>query len=236
MCSLSWHHQQDGYEVFFNRDEKKTRGRASPPAPGQLSGVRHLSPKDADGGGTWLLANEYGVTIALLNYWNMLAKEKHAALSRGSLLSGLLAAHTSASAVVEQLHDVPLQGYGSFTLAAFDLTLVEGPMVVRWDGESLNSLPHELPLCSSSFLPEAVIRSRQRDFQALPDQRPETLWDWHRKEEAPTAYTVRMNRPDAQTWCISRVSVTIDSIRWCYIEELPDLQGSPEVHEAILTP
>jgi uncharacterized protein with NRDE domain len=235
MCSLSWYHHPGGYEVFFNRDEKKTRGRATPPALHDKEGIRYLSPRDADAGGTWLLANEHSVTLALLNYWHSTAAERTATLSRGVLLREL-ASQKSAESASQQVRAMSLADYGSFTLAAFDLSQDAGPQVLRWDGRSLNSLPTAMPLCSSSFLPEAVIASRQQSFQALPNHLPDTLWRWHREAAAPSAYTVRMNRPDAQTWCISRVSVTIDSIRWCYIEELPDLQGCPEVHEAILTP
>jgi len=234
MCSLSWHHQKNGYEVFFNRDEKKTRGRADPPGLGQLDGVRYLSPKDADAGGTWLLANERGVTLALLNYWNTAAHELNPTRSRGHLLTELLASQTSAAAAVKYLQGISLTGYGNFTLAAFDLTLDEGPLVVRWDGESLSSIPPALPLCSSSFLPEAVIESRQRHFQTLSDRDPETLWNWHRKEQSPTAYTVRMNRPDAQTWSISRVSVNHDAIHWHYIEEMSGLATAPHEYQALL--
>jgi hypothetical protein len=136
--------------------------------------------------------------------------------------------------VVKQLQDMSLAGYGSFTLAIFDLTLTEGPLLVRWNGESLALLPGEMPLCSSSFLPDVVIESRQRSFRSLPDQEPETLWDWHRKEQAPTAYTVRMNRPDAQTWSLSRVAVSRAAVRWHYVEEMPGLTTQPQPHEVFL--
>ncbi len=235
MCSLSWHHRKDGYEVFFNRDEKKTRGRALPPFTGEHKGVRYLSPKDSDAGGTWLLANEHGVTLALLNHWGTVSKKANPALSRGNLLSQHLANQSSASSAMEHLRNISLTGYGAFTLAAFDPTTSSaGPQVVRWNGERLASLTPEMPLCSSSFLPDTVIESRRRYFQTLPDQNPETLWDWHRREDSPTAYTVRMNRPDAQTWSISRVTVNRDTVSWRYIEEMPGLTAGPLEHQAFL--
>ncbi len=234
MCSLSWCHTKDGYEVFFNRDEKKTRGRAAPPALGENHSVRYLAPRDADAGGTWLLANEHGVTLALLNYWSTSAKEMSAPMSRGRLLRDLLAAQTSASEAVKYLQSIHLQGYGCFTLAAFDLDLLDGPLVVRWDGKSLALLPPNLPLCSSSFLPDAVIESRQRSFETLPNHEPDTLWSWHRSELAPTAYTVRMNRPDAQTWSSSRVTVSRATICWLYVEEMPGLTTHPCEHDVLL--
>jgi Transport and Golgi organisation 2 len=230
MCSLSWYHRQNEYEVFFNRDEKKTRGRALPPRLSETNGVRYLCPKDADAGGTWLLANEYGVTLALLNYWGN-TPQPSASLSRGRLVSEVLAAETSATSVMERLSQTSLKGYASFTLAAFDLSLPDGPLVMRWTGQSLSTLPPEMPLCSSSFLPDEVIASRQQLFQNLPDHEAETLWKWHTEEAAPSAYTVRMNRPDAQTWSSSRVLVTASDIHWRYIEEMPGLSQPSQSHE-----
>jgi hypothetical protein len=231
MCSLSWSHHPGGYEVYFNRDEKKTRGRASPPTLGEHQGIRYLSPRDADAGGTWLLANEHGLTLALLNYWDAQAVESTATRSRGALLHDL-AAQRSAENAMQQVRAISLVGYGRFTLVAFDRT--HAPKVLRWDGRSLTSPPALMPMCSSSYMPEAVIKSRQQSFQTLPNHEPETLWGWHCNKTSPTAYTVRMNRPDAQTWSISRVSLTAGNIRWHYIEESPDLQGSPRIHEARL--
>ena len=233
MCSLSWYYHQNEYEVFFNRDEKKTRQRAAPPAIHEKNGVRYLSPKDADAGGTWLLVNDYGVTLALLNYWDG-NQRPDASFSRGRLLSDQLSHHTSAAAAIQHLLETSLIGYGSFTLAAFDQDLSNGPLVLRWTGESLSKVLPEMPLCSSSYLPDEVISSRQHCFQSLSDHQPETLWQWHTQEASPTAYSVRMNRPDAQTWSISRISVKSDSIRWQYLEEMPDLQSPPLMHESMI--
>lgn len=233
MCSLSWCHHQNEYEVFFNRDEKKTRGRATPPALSEKNGVRYLSPKDADAGGTWLLANERGVTLALLNYW-WNAPSLVQSLSRGRLISDLLAHESSAKNVIKRLLNTSLVGYGNFTLVAFDLDLEEGPLATRWNGESLSMIEPEMPLCSSSFLPDEVISSRQSHFQTLPDREPDTLWHWHSQEPKPTAYTVRMNRPDAQTWSISRVRVTQGSVHWWYVEEMPELNSPSQEHEIIM--
>ena len=70
MCTLTWR-DQDGLEVFFNRDELKTRSRAEPPRTHvSPNGTRFLAPIDPDAGGTWMLANEHGVVICLLNRWH----------------------------------------------------------------------------------------------------------------------------------------------------------------------
>src|SRR5262245_52586670 len=67
MCTATWIRTEDGYEVLFNRDELRTRKPASPPETIARNGVRILAPIDGDAGGTWLGANEHGVTIGVAN-------------------------------------------------------------------------------------------------------------------------------------------------------------------------
>ena len=43
MCTLSWIRQLDGYHVFFNRDERRTRAAGLPPEPGERGGVTWLA-------------------------------------------------------------------------------------------------------------------------------------------------------------------------------------------------
>lgn len=223
MCSLTWHRHSAGYEVFFNRDEKKTRGRATPPAQGNLNGVRHLCPRDADGGGTWLLANEHGLTLALLNYWETDGNTVVNRLSRGRLLTDLLADQKQAADAIALLQKTPLIRYGGFTLVAFDLDQTHAPLVALWNGSKLIHSEAQMPVCSSSYQPNEVIMARQRSFESLTDCELETLWRWHCQEDHPTAYTTRMNRPDAQTWSISHIAVSTQGLHWLYREEKPDL-------------
>ena len=52
---------------FANRDEKRTRGEALARRIRECGGVRYVAPIDADFGGTWIAANEFGVSVCLLN-------------------------------------------------------------------------------------------------------------------------------------------------------------------------
>ena len=55
MCTLTWWRDGSGsgtYEVFFNRDEKKTRSVAEPPKIISDYGLEFVAPIDPDGGGT----------------------------------------------------------------------------------------------------------------------------------------------------------------------------------------
>lgn len=230
MCSMTWHRHPGGYEVFFNRDEKKTRQRATPPALQVLNGVRFLAPQDGDAGGTWLLANEHGVTLALLNLWGAALEPRPARPSRGRLLSDLLPDARDAEEAMNRVQSHALAAYPGFTLAAFDLSQTGAPLGLRWDGQRVHSLPLQMPVCSSSFDPEVVESFRARHYQQSMPQTLEDLWHWHSHEEQPTACTVRMNRPDAQTWSISHVQVGPGMVRWRYREEMPDFAAAPAEH------
>src|SRR5215471_17543150 len=67
MCTVSWIYEPAGYQLFCNRDEKLTRGKAEPPRYAVRDGVQFLAPVDADFGGTWIATNEFGLSLCLLN-------------------------------------------------------------------------------------------------------------------------------------------------------------------------
>ena len=54
MCTVSWMLQANGYQLFCNRDEKKTRPIALPPRVHSCAGVQFLAPVDTQSGGSWL--------------------------------------------------------------------------------------------------------------------------------------------------------------------------------------
>ena len=223
---MTWHRDEDGYHVFFNRDELKTRGRAEPPREWDCRGIKYLAPRDVDGGGTWLLANERGVVLALLNSWTPKPPAGGADRpSRGRLLTDHLADCDSALAATERLRQLQVGEYPGFTLAAFDLSQVDEPLLTAFDGADLREANEIMPVCSSSFRPEDVTTRRKASLREIESMTAESLWRWHTNENAPSAYTVRMNRPDAQTWSISRVTVRRGKIAWLYQEEPPDLAG-----------
>ena len=89
MCTASWLDRPEGFELFFNRDERRTRARSLPPrvvtAP---DGTRYLAPIDAESGGTWIAVNEHGLAVCLLNrYPEVLAPATPR--SRGHLVTHL---------------------------------------------------------------------------------------------------------------------------------------------------
>ena len=219
---MTWWRGDDRYEVFFNRDELKTRARALPPQRRRTEhGVRYLAPTDPDAGGSWMLVNEHGVTVSLLNRWHEGAAVPAPLRSRGQLVLGLAGA-ASAAEVIDGLRKTDCTGIKPFILVAMDRmdTLVEA-----WDGCRLFSEKATPPLVSSSYCFAQVRQARKDQYAKLPELTPEALRGYQAGATEPSAFTVRMKRPDAQTWSRSRIRVGADTVRWQYIEEPPDLVG-----------
>lgn len=229
---MTWWHGDGRFEVFFNRDELKTRAPASPPELLESAGgVRFLAPRDPAAGGTWMLANEHRVTVCLLNRWHEAAPEGGACQSRGLLVSAM-ADCSSAHEVMQRLRKTGLACYRPFTMVAIDSGHVLG---AAWNGQRLSDEQLIPPLTSSSYRFEEVAAARREAFSNIPGNDPGSLWEFQCGGPSASAYTVRMNRPDAQTWSRSRVCVSEHSILWEYIEETPDLVGEGTLHTVELT-
>lgn len=70
MCTLAVLPQPDGdYLLVANRDELYARSEAIPPSVHDHRDVAVAHPVDPDGGGTWIAANEYGLSTTLLNHY-----------------------------------------------------------------------------------------------------------------------------------------------------------------------
>src|SRR6185295_1087684 len=154
MCTVSWIHDKDGYQLLCNRDEKLTRKSAQEPRLAVRYGTRFLAPVDGDFGGTWIATNEFGVSVCLLNGPYLTNSEIHAAApgrSRGLLLLDLIPL-ASVAAICNRLRETDLFAFGPFTLAAL------GPgrpvAILEWD-RSKKTLRFEgaerFMLTSSSF-------------------------------------------------------------------------------------
>jgi hypothetical protein len=230
MCTLSWIARPDhAYAVFFNRDEKKTRGRAAWPTMAVERGVRYLAPIDANAGGTWLTVNEYGVCAALLNTWaSQPAEHTEQKRSRG-LWPRRLAGFTSAADAMASFDSAAdeMRESAAFTIAVFDAQNGSGPLVRKWDGQQLTAPPSAPLLSSSSFDPERVVNKRLESFHEQGGNTVAERWRWHSECSQPTAYTPRMLRADAQTWSISHIEVDADTVHWRYRDEEPDLRSAP---------
>ncbi len=219
MCTVSWVHEGSGYHLLCNRDEKRTRGAGVGPRIGERGGVRFVAPADSDHGGTWLAANEFGISLCLLN--GAAAGPRAATRSRGLPMRDLIGAGTLDDAAL-CLTRLDLARYAPFTL----LFLAPGARtaVAAWNGCTLEWAPDAeaaRPLTSSSFDAEGVKRTRLEEFaRRVPDADrvlPADLYWFHASHGAgPDAYWPCMHRADAETVSFSWVVVTEAEIRFLY--------------------
>jgi len=237
MCTVSWVHQPDGYHLLCNRDEKRTRGTAFAPRVGVRGGVSYIAPVDSDSGGTWLSANEYGVSLCLLNGSPGL-EARGPQRSRGLLLRELAWA-PSAGECALWLRHLDLSPFARFSLVILEPR--RSAILAHWDGTELTVDPagdSHMPLTSSSYDPDGVRCSRLNEFARRVGRSdcfdPALLYWFHSSHGAsPDAYSTCMHRPDAETVSFSWVVVTRDAIRFLYSPGAP-CQSNPSEQKVLL--
>lgn len=236
MCTVSWIHDDAGYQLLFNRDEKRTRKPAMMPRLAVREGARFLAPVDGDFGGTWIASNEFGVSVCLLNGANLTgSSDGHSrkARSRGLLLLDLISS-SSAAAVCEHVRETELAAFAPLTLAVFEPG--KPTALVEWNGSQKTFVSQSQPcfmLTSSSFDTEEVRKTRQEEFARLTASAPPCdatlLTAFHRSHRpARNAYSVCMHRPDAKTVSFSRVRVSPAETTFLYAPAAP-CESVPEM-------
>jgi hypothetical protein len=221
MCTLTWKPLDDGYALFFNRDERRDRPDAHPPAPHMRNGSRCIVPIDPRGGGSWLLVNEFGLTLALLNHYPRARTPMPVApKSRGELV--LAAADcVSIEDAVARIRARPLAAYAPFRWVAADASHA---IALVWNGSRLTR--RRLPsagamLTSSAWRPLATARARHAEFKRLTSGIGEAdLRDidafHHQRDAVEPARGVLMARADARTHSISCIRMMASEVTFAY--------------------
>jgi hypothetical protein len=223
MCTVSWLHQDDGYQLLCNRDEKRTRATATGPEVRVRDGVLFVSPTDQDAGGTWIGTNELGISLCLLNG----APTQRAYKSRGLLVLDLLSA-SSLEEVRQRVRSRDLCSFAPFTLVVLEPR--RSAARIEWSGHELSEGEPCMPLVSSSFDPKGVRSKRSDEFvkrsHAAGELTPSVLIGFHVSHGAgANAYSPCMHRSDAQTVSFSWVKVTKLEIEFFYLPGAPCQAG-----------
>lgn len=166
MCSVTWFLSDTGYQVFFNRDEQKSRALALPPAIYDRQGVSVMMPLDPQGQGSWISLNQFGLSLCLLNNYQGRVPDG-TLISRGVLLKSL-AGSSSIEQITLAFEKLALSRFAPFTLLAFDplLTQQQGEVLAyAWDGEQFCSGVTSSPLFSSGVALDEVQRYRTQVYQ-----------------------------------------------------------------------
>lgn len=229
MCTATWWSDAGRYELFFSRDERYDRSLGLPPQEHLRNGVSYLCPRDPDGGGTWLLVNQYALTLCLLNqYPTDPAPTLPPRISRGQLVESL-ACCRKPSEVGEALSAMDIRHYEGFLLLAVGLTSARRFI---WDTHELviGEREHiQQPVTSSSYLADEVMVTRQHLFAEMVagrgDPSPQKLEAFH-KHFMPDASThsVFMQREDSQTVSLCQVEASAQQVTLAYAPKHPEEQ------------
>jgi hypothetical protein len=220
MCTLSWRPEPHGFELWFSRDERRSRARARAPALHQAARVPFLAPVDPEGGGSWLTVNARGLALALLNDYGAPTRSGRFE-SRGALVLSLAAMH-GLDEVEKRLHARKLDAYRPFELIAF----APGELVHRfaWNGRELEIERGVVGPFASSALAHREARTARRARFAAAVRAPtsEELERFHREHSpARGPLSTCMHRADAKTVSLARVRVSRGRVAMAYAPGSP---------------
>jgi len=227
MCTVSWLSDADGYQLFFNRDERRSRQPGRRPQMHVRHGVECVYPLDPEGGGTWVGVNAHGLAFALLNYYPAGAPERRTGRqSRGQIILGILHLKQTDDAFA-RIEAADLGVYPPFMLVGVQ----PGDQLrgLFWDGRDLVRRTIDRPpaLSTSSYRTEEVVASRMAVYESVLEAAgeglsPVVLSAFHRShlpERGP--YSVCMHREDAQTVSHAHIQVTAEDVRLSYCDGPP---------------
>ena len=216
MCTLTYRLTEQGYQLFFNRDEQRTRPQAIQPTKNTL--LKSAYPIDPTGGGTWIAVHETGVSLALLNYYQAQIDPRFKNfVSRGVIIPHLL---SHIDDIHQQLLNMDLSVYQAFQLCVFNHDLsaqnnkMEQACQYIWDGQQLTfatlSVETSLPITSSGVDYDTVYAYRQQQFNHLIAGKKTTTADYikyHQHQGESGKCSVKMYREDAKTVSFTQIEV-----------------------------
>ena len=224
MCTLTWFVDEHGYELFFNRDERLSRGRADPPTYQEQDEVAYLSPTDLDAGGTWIAVNQLGVTVCLLNHYQFeqIATYKDWT-SRGEIVRQF-ATVDSPQAAAQQFLNLDLNDYRAFRM--FIIEPSGRNRLCVWDGHAPRVERNVRTPKSSSSVDAMHVKGLRKQLFAdlrLAESRDAAEYIKYHCSHQPSKSqeSVCMHRDDAKTVSLSHVKVTRRQVEFSYADGSP---------------
>lgn len=165
MCTVSAVHSSDGaaLRIVVNRDERRLRMQARPPARFSVYGVGAAWPVDPEAGGTWVAVNDHGLAFALLNVW---APARYPAqddrVSRGAVIPYL-----ARSADVEEAERRFVSGPARWPCRPFKLLVASCDRLVLLSPQGAMDLDAPVVLGTSSLGDALVEAPRRALFEEL---------------------------------------------------------------------
>jgi len=225
MCTLTFIPNEEGYRLGMNRDEKISRGHASPPAVVENGAGRALYPRDVEGG-TWIAASDRGIAFALLN-WNDAEPSQTKTRSRGSVIPALIASSSTRNAT-STLERLELRGILPFRLIGF-FPIENQILEWRWNQDPLEHdifAWHQRQWCSSSLSDAKAASRRGLAYARVQEESDKGSVQWlrrlhasHDEENRPLSTCV--HRKDVETLSYTEFICTASDIRSNYFAGNP---------------
>ena len=239
MCTVSVIATDDGYRLVHSRDEQRDRTPGLPPEARRAGPFRTIAPHDPVGGGTWVLARDDGLTLAIMNVNPEPPPDPgHATRrSRGLIIPDL------ASLSVDEIHaavdDLDFSRYAPFRLIAVirpGCRVLIRSWVWSGSGQPESNTP-KTPVCwASSGLGDSTVAARGPLFDEIvaSDPTPAAQEGFHRHLwPGRGAESVLMSRPDARTVSLTTVDTGPRGARMSYATVADDERAVGEPGEIL---
>ena len=226
MCTLSIVSSSDHATVrlLFNRDERRMRPVASPPALQDVGHGHAIWPIDPVGGGTWVAANADGLAFALLNAG--MPRPGPDAPSRGRVIP-VLAGARSFEEVFTRWRGLDTTRFQPFRLVV--VSRHEVAVLTRGRPDPIIVPAGRAHVFSSSSLGDALVEEPRRELltrllRTTPDPWVAQTRYHHHAWPDRRHLSVMMSRPDACTVSCTDVRLTPDGVTMHY---MPVVDGWP---------
>lgn len=227
VCTLTVVTSGNTYRMAMNRDEKISRGAGTPPEMHELDSTRAIYPNDGDGG-TWISANQLGITLALLN-WNQITPHVKATKtrSRGRVIPALIGSR-SLSGLRAALNASNFIGMMPFRLVGI-FPLEQAIWEWRWDSKQLKFLAHGWAprhWFSSSLSDDRAESMRGAVCQTARHEPDAGSAGWLRRLHGSHVggrgpFSLCVHREQVRTLSYSEVSMTPEGMRMCHFRGSP---------------
>ena len=214
MCTVSAALGPDGraLRIVINRDERRLRVGARPPARFESYGVPAVWPVDQESGGTWTAVNGHGIAFALLNTSGTTGAGASGPVmvSRGAVIPYLAAAAT-----IDDVESRFISGPAHWSCRPFKLLVATLERLVVLSPEGARDVDAPFVLGTSS-LGDTLVEQPRRDLFDQLLQTSANAWQaqdrlhqhaWPDRRHV----SVLMSRPDACT--MSRTEIMISTGR-----------------------